>query len=256
MTYETIRVETRDAVGLITLDRPKALNALNETVMREVVDAAEAFDSDPEIGAIVITGSERAFAAGADIKAMAALSYEEVSERDPFVDWDRLTSVRVPVIAAVSGYALGGGCEIAMLCDTIFASETAQFGQPEITLGVIPGIGGSQRLTRAIGKAKAMDMILTGRTIDAAEALASGLVARVYPVDELLEETLAVANEIAARSRSANAAAKAAVNEAFEASLTEGLAFERHEFLELFATDDRAEGMAAFIEKRPPQFGK
>ena len=251
---ETILTETRDAVGLITLNRPQALNALNDTVMHEVVAAAEAFASDPAIGAIVITGSEKAFAAGADIKAMAALSYEEVSAEDPFTEWDRLAAVEIPVIAAVSGYALGGGCELAMLCDTIFASETAKFGQPEITLGVIPGIGGSQRLTRAIGKAAAMDLVLTGRTIDAAEALRYGLVARVYPVESLLEETLAVANEIAARSRPANVAAKAAVNRVYEASLADGLAFERHEFLELFATEGRAEGMAAFIEKRPPNF--
>jgi len=251
---ETILTETRGAVGLITLNRPAALNALNDTVMREVVAAAEAFDADPDVGAIVITGSEKAFAAGADIKAMAGLSYEQVSAEDPFTDWDRLAAVRVPVIAAVSGYALGGGCELAMMCDTIFASDSAKFGQPEITLGVIPGMGGSQRLTRAIGKAKAMDLILTARTIGAAEALASGLVARVYPVESLLEETLAVATEIAARSRPANVAAKAAVNRAFEASLADGLAFERHEFLELFATDDRAEGMAAFIEKRAPRF--
>ena len=251
---ETILTDTRDAVGLITLNRPQALNALNDTVMHEVVAAAEAFASDPAIGAIVITGSEKAFAAGADIKAMAALSYEEVSAEDPFTEWDRLAAVEIPVIAAVSGYALGGGCELAMLCDTIFASETAKFGQPEITLGVIPGIGGSQRLTRAIGKAAAMDLVLTGRTIDAAEALRYGLVARVYPVESLLEETLAVANEIAARSRPANVAAKAAVNRVYEASLADGLAFERHEFLELFATEGRAEGMAAFIEKRPPNF--
>jgi len=251
---ETILTETRDAVGLITLNRPQALNALNDTVMHEVVAAAEAFASDAAIGAIVITGSEKAFAAGADIKAMAALSYEEVSAEDPFTEWDRLAAVEIPVIAAVSGYALGGGCELAMLCDTIFASETAKFGQPEITLGVIPGIGGSQRLTRAIGKAAAMDLVLTGRTIDAADALRYGLVARVYPVESLLEEALAVANEIAARSRPANVAAKAAVNRVYEASLADGLAFERHEFLELFATEDRAEGMAAFIEKRPPNF--
>ena len=251
---ETILTETRDAVGLITLNRPQALNALNDTVMHEVVAAAEAFASDAAIGAIVITGSEKAFAAGADIKAMAALSYEEVSAEDPFTEWDRLAAVEIPVIAAVSGYALGGGCELAMLCDTIFASETAKFGQPEITLGVIPGIGGSQRLTRAIGKAAAMDLVLTGRTIDAADALRYGLVARVYPVESLLEEALAVANEIAARSRPANVAAKAAVNRVYEASLADGLAFERHEFLELFATEGRAEGMAAFIEKRPPNF--
>ncbi len=251
---ETILVATHGAVGVITLHRPGALNALNETVMHEVIAAAESFAADPSIGAIVITGSEKAFAAGADIKAMAELTYEQVSGEDPFAEWDRLAAVDVPVIAAVSGYALGGGCELAMQCDTIFASETAKFGQPEIMLGVIPGMGGSQRLTRAIGKAAAMDMVLTGRTIDATEALRYGLVARVYPVESLLEETLAVANEIAARSRPANVAAKAAVNRAYEASLTEGLAFERREFLELFATDDRAEGMAAFIEKRPPHF--
>lgn len=251
---ETILTETRGSVGLITLNRPEALNALNGTVLHELLEAAEAFGADLGIGAIVVTGSEKVFAAGADIKAMAQLTYEEVSANDPFAEWDRFSAIPIPIIAAVSGYALGGGCELAMSCDTIFASETAKFGQPEITLGIIPGMGGSQRLTRAIGKAAAMDLVLTGRTIGAAEALQYGLVARVYPVESLLEETLSVAGEIAARSRPANVAAKAAVNHAYEASLTEGLAFERHEFLELFATGDRAEGMAAFIEKRRPDF--
>ncbi|NYF11346.1 enoyl-CoA hydratase [Leifsonia sp. AK011] len=251
---ETIRTDTRGSVGLITLNRPQALNALNGTVLHELLEAAEAFGADPGIGAIVVTGSEAVFAAGADIKAMAELTYEEVSANDPFAEWDRFAAIPIPVIAAVSGYALGGGCELAMSCDMIYASETAKFGQPEITLGIIPGMGGSQRLTRAIGKAAAMDLVLTGRTIGAAEALQYGLVARVYPVETLLEETLSVANEIAARSRPANVAAKAAVNRVFEASLDEGLAFERHEFIELFATEGRAEGMAAFIEKRAPDF--
>ncbi|MDH6181500.1 enoyl-CoA hydratase [Microbacteriaceae bacterium SG_E_30_P1] len=251
---ETIRIETRGSVGLITLDRPEALNALNDAVMREVVAAAETFEADASVGAIVITGSDKAFAAGADIKAMAALTYTDVSADDPLADWDRLLAIRIPVIAAVSGYALGGGCELAMMCDTVFASETAKFGQPEILLGIIPGIGGTQRLTRAVGKAVAMDLVLTGRTIDADEALRIGLVARVLPADSLLEETIAVAEQIAQRSRLANAAAKRAVNAAFELPLVDGLAAERAEFLDLFATEDRAEGMAAFIEKRPANF--
>ncbi|MGX5679834.1 enoyl-CoA hydratase [Schumannella luteola] len=251
---ETITTETRGRVGIVTLNRPTALNALNTTLMRELIEALEAFDADAEIGAIVLTGSERAFAAGADIKEMAAISHSEVIARDLFATWDRLARVRIPILAAVSGFALGGGCELAMMCDTVFASETAKFGQPEISLGVIPGLGGSQRLTRAIGKAKAMDLVLTGRTIDAAEAERAGIVARVLPAESLLEETIAVATEIANRSRPAVIAAKEAVNRAFESSLAEGLLFERRAFYGLFATQDRAEGMSAFIEKRPPEF--
>jgi enoyl-CoA hydratase len=252
--FETILTSTRGHVGIVTLNRPEALNAINQTLMREVVEAVETFGADDGIGAIVITGSERAFAAGADIKEMAGVTHTEVVARDMFASWDRFSAVRIPIIAAVSGYALGGGCELAMLCDTVFASDTAKFGQPEITLGLIPGIGGSQRLTRAIGKAKAMDLVLTGRTIDAAEAERTGIVARVIPAADLLEETIAAATTIAERSRPAVIAAKEAVNRSFESSLAEGLLFERRAFYALFATDDRAEGMAAFIEKRPPQF--
>jgi enoyl-CoA hydratase len=252
--FETILTSTRGRVGVVTLNRPQALNALNLTLMREVVEAVEAFDADESIGAIVVTGSERAFAAGADIKEMAAMSHGDVVARDLFAAWDRFGRVRIPILAAVSGYALGGGCELAMMCDTIFASDTAKFGQPEITLGVIPGIGGSQRLTRAIGKAKAMDLILTGRSIDAEEAERAGLVARVFPAADLVEETIAVASTIAERSRPATIAAKEAVKRAFESSLAEGLLAERRAFYGLFALEDRAEGMAAFIEKREPTF--
>lgn len=252
--FETILTSTRGRVGIVTLNRPSALNALNLTVMREVVEAVESFDADETIGAIILTGSERAFAAGADIKEMASMTHAEVVARDLFAAWDRLSRVRIPIVAAASGYALGGGCELAMMCDTIIASDTAKFGQPEITLGVIPGIGGSQRLTRAIGKAKAMDLILTGRTIDAEEAERMGLVSRVLPAADLLEESMAIASTIAERSRPAAIAAKEAVNRAFESSLAEGLLFERRAFYGLFATDDRTEGMTAFIEKREPTF--
>lgn len=252
--YETILTSTRGRVGIVTLNRPEALNALNTTLMREVVEALEAFDADENIGAIVLTGSERAFAAGADIKEMAELTFSDVSARDLFSTWDRVLRVRIPIIAAVSGYALGGGCELAMMCDTIFASESAKFGQPEINLGIIPGLGGSQRLTRAIGKAKAMDLVLTGRTIDAAEAERTGLVARVLPVETLLEETIAAAETIASKSRPSTIVAKEAVNRSFESSLAEGLLFERRAFYSLFATEDRTEGMSAFVEKRAPEF--
>lgn len=252
--YETILIERRGRVALITLNRPKALNALNETLMNEIVRAVESVDRDPDVGAIVITGSERAFAAGADIREMATKSYHEVALADLFSGWDRLAAVRKPIIAAVSGYALGGGCELAMLCDLIFAADTAKFGQPEINLGVIPGIGGSQRLTRAIGKAKAMDLILTGRTIGAAEAESWGIVARVFPADTLLEETMAVATSISEKSLPVVIAAKEAVNRAFESSLAEGVKFERRTFHATFALDDQKEGMAAFLEKREPVF--
>lgn len=255
MSFETILVSRADRVGTITLNRPQALNALNSQVMREVTTAAAEFDADPGIGAIIITGAgEKAFAAGADIKEMASLSFSEVFEADFFAAWGDLAAVRTPLIAAVAGYALGGGCELAMMCDVLIAADTAKFGQPEIKLGVLPGMGGSQRLTRAIGKAKAMDLILTGRTIDAAEAERSGLVSRVVPAATLLDEANAVATTISEMSRSAARMAKEAVNRAFESSLTEGLLYERRLFHSAFATDDQSEGMAAFTEKRAPNF--
>ena len=254
MSYETILVSRSERVGTITLKRPEALNALNSLVMVEVTGAAAELDADPGIGAIIITGSAKAFAAGADIKEMATLSFSEVFEADFFAAWSRLAAVRTPLIAAVAGYALGGGCELAMMCDVLIAADTAKFGQPEIKLGVLPGMGGSQRLTRAIGKAKAMDMILTGRTIDAAEAERSGLVSRVVPAGDLLTEATAVATAISQMSRSASRMAKEAVNRAFESSLAEGLIYERRLFHSAFATDDQSEGMAAFSEKRPPDF--
>ena len=254
MSFETILVDREDRVGIITLNRPQALNALNSQVMVEVTTAAAEFDADPGIGAIVITGNAKAFAAGADIKEMATLSFSEVFDADFFAAWGKLAAVRTPTIAAVAGYALGGGCELAMMCDLIIAADTAKFGQPEIKLGVLPGMGGSQRLTRAIGKAKAMDLILTGRNIDAAEAERSGLVSRVVPADDLLTEAKAVATTIARMSRSAARMAKEAVNRAFESTLTEGLLYERRLFHSSFATDDQSEGMAAFTEKRPANF--
>ena len=254
MSYETILVSQSERVGTITLNRPEALNALNSQVMAEVTSAAAEFDADPGIGAIVITGSAKAFAAGADIKEMATLSFSEVFGSDFFADWGKLAAVRTPLIAAVSGYALGGGCELAMMCDVLIAADTAKFGQPEIKLGVLPGMGGSQRLTRAVGKAKAMDMILTGRTIDAAEAERIGLVSRVVPAENLLDEANAVATTISQMSRSASRMAKEAVNRAFESSLTEGLLYERRLFHSAFATDDQTEGMAAFSEKRAANF--
>ncbi|OBK24114.1 enoyl-CoA hydratase [Mycobacterium asiaticum] len=254
MAYETILVEREDRVGIITLNRPEALNALNSEVMSEVTSAATELDTDPDIGAIIITGSAKAFAAGADIKEMAELTFAEAFGADFFAPWGKLAAVRTPTIAAVAGYALGGGCELAMMCDLLIAADTAKFGQPEIKLGVIPGMGGSQRLTRAIGKAKAMDLILTGRTIDAAEAERSGLVSRVVPADDLLTEAKAVANTIAQMSLPSAQMAKEAVNRAFESTLAEGLLYERRLFHSTFATDDQSEGMAAFIEKRPPDF--
>lgn len=254
MNYETILVSRSDRVGTITLNRPEALNALNSQVMAEVTAAAAEFDADAGIGAIIITGSAKAFAAGADIKEMAALSFSDVFGADFFAAWGRLAAVRTPLIAAVAGHALGGGCELAMMCDVLIAADTAKFGQPEIKLGVLPGMGGSQRLTRAVGKAKAMDMILTGRTIDAAEADRIGLVSRVVPADELLAQANAVATTISQMSRSASRMAKEAVNRAFESSLAEGLLYERRLFHSAFATDDQTEGMAAFTEKRAANF--
>jgi enoyl-CoA hydratase len=253
-TYETILVEQRGRVGLITLNRPKALNALNTQTAIDITGALKAFDSSDEIGCIVIAGSDKAFAAGADIKEMQSLSYADVHRLDWFHLWDLIPQLRVPIIAAVSGYALGGGCELAMLCDFIIASETAKFGQPEIKIGVMPAMGGSQRLTLAVGKAKAMDMILTGRLMDVAEAERGGLVSRVVPVDKLMEETLSAAEIIANMSLPVARLCKEAVNVTFEMPLSQGLRFERRVFHSLFAMQDQKEGMGAFVEKRPPHF--
>jgi enoyl-CoA hydratase len=254
MAYETIIAEVRGKVGLITLNRPKALNALNSQVLSELVEALGAFDGDPAIGAIVVTGSEKAFAAGADIKEMQSKSYVEAFLGDFFSGWDDVGRVRKPIIAAVAGYALGGGCELAMMCDFIIAADNARFGQPEITLGVMPGMGGSQRLTRIVGKSKAMDMCLTGRMMDAAEAERSGLVSRVVPSEALLDEALKAAAKIADFSLPAVMMAKEAVNRAYETTLAEGLRFEKRLFHSMFGLDDQKEGMAAFVEKRKPDF--
>jgi enoyl-CoA hydratase len=254
MSYETILVETHGRVGVIRLNRPQALNALNAKLAGEVTAAIEAFEADTNIGCMVITGSEKAFAAGADIKEMAGKSYMDTFMGDFAADWDRAARARKPIIAAVAGFALGGGCELAMQCDFIIAADNAKFGQPEIKLGVIPGIGGTQRLTHAVGKAKAMDMILTGRMMDAAEAERSGLVSRVVPLADLMSETLKVAESIASMSLPAVMMGKEAVNRALEVPLSEGVRFERRVFHSLFATADQKEGMAAFIEKRPAKF--
>src|SRR6267378_1458157 len=251
MAYEMILVETRGRVGLATLNRPKALNALNDALMNELGDALARFDADEAIGAIVITGSDKAFAAGADIGAMKDWGYMDVYKGEYITrNWERMKSIRKPVIAAVAGYALGGGCELALMCDIIIAADTAKFGQPEIKLGIIPGAGGTQRLPRAVGKSKAMDLCLTGRMMDAAEAERSGLVSRIVAADKLMEEALAAAEKIAAMSRPAAAMAKEAINRAFETPLSEGMNVERNLFHSTFALEDRAEGMAAFIEKR------
>lgn len=254
MTYETIVVDRDGRVATITLNRPKALNALNSQVMAEVTTAAAELDADPGVGAIIITGSEKAFAAGADIKEMASLSFADVYSSDFFAGWGTFAATRTPTIAAVAGYALGGGCELAMMCDILIAADSAKFGQPEIKLGVLPGMGGSQRLTRAIGKAKAMDLILTGRNMGAEEAERAGLVSRVVPAESLLEEAKSVADTIAGMSLSASRMAKEAVNRAFETTLSEGLLYERRLFHSAFATDDQTEGMNAFTEKRSPNF--
>ena len=254
MSYDNLLVESRGRVGLIRLNRPQALNALNRALMRELGQALSAFEADKEIGCIVITGSEKAFAAGADIKEMADKEFTDVYFDDFCADWHQAAAARKPVVAAVAGFALGGGCELAMQCDLIIAADTAKFGQPEIKLGIIPGIGGTQRLTRAVGKAKAMDLILTGRMMDAQEAERSGLVARVVPAANLIEETMKVADTIASMSLPSVLAAKESVNRAFETSLAEGIRFERRIFHSLFATNDQGEGMNAFIEKRPPKF--
>ncbi len=254
MAYETILVETRGRVGLITLNRPQALNALNSALERDVTAALQAFEADEGVGAIVITGSEKAFAAGADIKEMSEKSYIDMYSADFFAGWDALLRIRKPIVAAVSGYALGGGCELAMMCDFIIAGDNAKFGQPEITLGVMPGMGGSQRLTRFVGKAKAMDMCLTGRMMDAAEAERSGLVSRVVPAAELVAEALKAADKIAGFSLPAVMMVKEAVNRSYETTLTEGLRFERRVFHSMFALEDQKEGMAAFAGKRKPDF--
>jgi len=254
--YQNILTETRGRVGLITLNRPKALNALNDALMDELGRALHAFDADDEIGAIVLTGSDRAFAAGADIAAMAGWSYMDVYKTQYLTrNWEHIRSVRKPVIAAVAGFALGGGCELAMMCDIVIAADTARFGQPEIKLGVIPGAGGTQRLPRALGKAKAMDLCLTGRMMDAAEAERSGLVSRVVPAASLLDEAVAAATVIAAYSLPSVMLLKESVNRAYETPLSEGLLFERRVFYSLFATQDQKEGMQAFLEKRTPDFG-
>ena len=255
MAHENIIVETRGRVGLIALNRPKALNALNDALMTELGDALGAFDADEAIGAIVITGSDKAFAAGADIGAMKDWGYMDVYKGEYITrNWERMKSVRKPVIAAVAGYALGGGCELAMMCDIIFAAEGARFGQPEIKLGIIPGAGGTQRLPRAVGKAKAMDLVLTGRMMEAAEAERAGLVSRVVPADRLLDEALAAAAQIAEFSLPSVMMAKESINRAYETPLAEGILFERRAFHALFATEDQKEGMAAFVEKRKPGF--
>ena len=255
-TYQNILVETRDRVGLITLNRPKALNALNDALMDELGRALLAFDADEAIGAIVLTGSDKAFAAGADIAAMADWSYMDVYKSEYLTrNWEHIRRVRKPVIAAVRGFALGGGCELAMMCDLVIAADSARFGQPEIRLGVIPGAGGTQRLPRAVGKAKAMDLCLTGRMMDATEAERAGLVSRVVPADTCLDEAIAVAVQIAGYSLPSVMMLKEAVNRAYEAPLSEGLTFERRVFHSLFATDDQKEGMRAFLEKRAPRFG-
>jgi enoyl-CoA hydratase len=254
MSYDNLLVESRGRVGLIRLNRPQALNALNRALMRDLGQALAEFEADKNIGCIVITGSEKAFAAGADIKEMAEKEFTDVYFDDFCADWHQAAQARKPVIAAVAGFALGGGCELAMQCDLIIAADTAKFGQPEIKLGIIPGIGGTQRLTRAVGKAKAMDLILTGRMMDAQEAERSGLVARVVPAANLIDEATKVADAIASMSLPSVLAAKESVNRAFESSLAEGIRFERRIFHSLFATNDRSEGMNAFIEKRPPKF--
>jgi enoyl-CoA hydratase len=254
MAYENIEVETHGKVGLIRLNRPQALNALSLPLIRELNAALDAFEADPAIGALILTGSAKAFAAGADIKEMQSKTFIEAYLEDFIGQWERLARVRKPVIAAVSGFALGGGCELAMMCDIIIAADTAKFGQPEIKLGVMPGAGGTQRLTRLIGKSKAMDLCLTGRLMDAAEAERAGLVARVVPAERLQAEALEAAAAIASMSLPAAILTKASINRAYETTLAEGVKFERLSFYSLFATDDQKEGMAAFVEKRAPIF--
>jgi len=255
MAYNTILVDTQGPVGIVTLNRPKAMNALNGEIVREIGAALDDFEEDDGIGCIVLTGSEKAFAAGADIKEMADKTYMDVYLADFITNgWERVTTCRKPIIAAVAGYALGGGCEVAMMCDFIIAADTARFGQPEITLGIIPGAGGTQRLTRFVGKSKAMEMVLTGRMMGAEEAERAGLVSRVVPAVDLLEEAVKTAKAIADLSRPAVMIAKESVNRAYETTLREGVLFERRSFHALFATEDQKEGMAAFAEKRQPKW--
>lgn len=254
MSYKTILTEVRGRVALITLNRPEALNALNSALISELNHALDELESNRDIGCIVLTGSAKAFAAGADIKEMAELKYPQIYLDDLFSESDRVASRRKPIIAAVAGFALGGGCELALMCDFILAADNARFGQPEIKLGVLPGMGGTQRLTRAVGKAKAMEMCLTGRLIDAVEAESAGLVARIVPQAQLLEEALKVAQTIATKSLPVAMMVKESVNRAFEVSLAEGIRFERRVFHAAFASEDQKEGMAAFIEKREPTF--
>jgi len=254
MNYENIIVETKGRFGVIRLNRPNALNALNRALIGELTQAIDAYEKDDAIGCILITGNEKAFAAGADIKEMADKTFMQAYGGNFAADWDRVAHARKPIVAAVGGFALGGGCELAMQCDIIIAADTAKFGQPEIKLGVIPGIGGTQRLARAVGKAKAMDLVLTGRMMDAAEAERSGLVARVVPAANLMDEAMKVAETIANMSLPSVMAGKEAVNVAFESSLAEGVRFERRIFHSLFATDDQKEGMKAFVEKRKPEW--
>ena len=252
--YTTILIEKHDRVGVVRLNRPQAMNALNHQLNMELMDALAAFDADPDVGAMIVTGSERAFAAGADIKEMADLSAVDMLQRDTVALFDRIRKIKKPVIAAVSGWCLGGGNELVMSCDLVVASESARFGQPEITIGVIPGAGGTQRLTRAVGKVIAMEMVLNNRTLTAEEALNFGLVNRVVPVERYMEEALELANEIASRAPLAVRLAKEAINQAFETSLTDGLADERRSFYLLFASQDQKEGMRAFVEKRRPEW--
>jgi enoyl-CoA hydratase len=254
MAYANIEVESHDKVGLIRLNRPNALNALNSALIDELGAALDGFERDNNIGCVIITGSPKAFAAGADIKEMQAKTYAEAYLGDFIASWERVSRTRKPIIAAVAGFALGGGCELAMMCDIVIAAETAKFGQPEIKLGVMPGVGGTQRLTRFVGKAKAMDMCLTGRMMDAAEAERSGLVTRVVPADQLIEEALKMANTIASMSRPVVMMTKESINRAYETTLAEGIRFERRVFHSMFALQDQKEGMTAFVEKRPPNF--
>jgi enoyl-CoA hydratase len=255
MAYETLQIETDGAVGIVTLNRPDALNALNSRLCAELMDQLAAWEGDAAIGCVVLTGAGRAFAAGADIKEMAPQSYMDVYKADMFAAFERAVSTfRKPIVAAVNGFALGGGCELAMMCDFILASEAAKFGQPEINLGVMPGIGGTQRLTRFVGKSKAMEMCLTGRMMDAAEAERSGLVSRVLPADRLKAEAVAVAKKIAAQSQPIAMMTKEAVNVAYETTLAQGVLFERRLFHSMFATRDQKEGMGAFVDKRPANF--
>ena len=253
-SFETILVETRGRVGLVTLNRPQALNALNAQIVREINQALDGFEADPDVGCVVITGSEKAFAAGADIKEMAGKSYPATYLDDFIAAWDRVAGRRKPLVAAVAGFALGGGCELAMMCDIVLAADTAKFGQPEIRLGVMPGAGGTQRLARLVGKAKAMEMCLSGRMMDAAEAERSGLVSRVVPAAELLPEAIRTAETIAGMSLPIAMMTKESVNRAYETTLAEGIRFERRVFHAMFATADQKEGMAAFVAKRPPAF--